>query len=243
MVTACLAFAAFCTAVLSGIFGMAGGMILMGVYTALLPVPAAMVMHGGTQLLSNTTRGFFMRRHVYWRGFCYYLLGALCAFTSLLGVRYTPDPWLVFVGLGLSPFIAALLPRGWLDFQDSRAAVVTGFQVTAVQLLAGAAGPLLDVAFVDSKLDRNQVVATKAVTQVLSHALKLAYFLPIAETSGFSPGLVVALLLATLAGTWLGTGILARLTDDRFRRYSRRLLLAIGGVYLLQAAMLILADG
>ena len=46
------------TAFLSGIFGMAGGMILVGVLLALLPVPAAMALHAITQMASNGWRAF-----------------------------------------------------------------------------------------------------------------------------------------------------------------------------------------
>ena len=44
------------TSFLSGIFGMAGGMILIGVLLALLPLPQAMVLHAVTQMASNGWR-------------------------------------------------------------------------------------------------------------------------------------------------------------------------------------------
>jgi len=40
------------TAFLSGIFGMAGGLILIGVLLVILPVPEAMMLHGVTQMAS-----------------------------------------------------------------------------------------------------------------------------------------------------------------------------------------------
>ena len=233
-----LSFTALVTATLSGVFGMAGGMLLMGVYVALLPVPTAMVMHGGTQLISNVSCAWLLRGHVYWRGFVYYVAGSSVAFALMLGLHYTPDPLVVFLGLGLTPFIARLLPAEWLDFQRPRAALVTGFQVAAVQLMAGAAGPLLDIAFVDTQLDRNQVVATKAVTQVFSHSLKLLYFGAAVQLGELSAPLVAAIVLATLAGTRLGTAVLARLSDVAFKRYSRAIVLAIGAMYLFKAASL-----
>nr|MBP8248004.1 hypothetical protein [Phenylobacterium sp.] len=48
--------AVLATATLSGVFGMAGGLILMGVLTALLPVPAALAIHGLVQMASNASR-------------------------------------------------------------------------------------------------------------------------------------------------------------------------------------------
>lgn len=235
MLIAGLSLTALATAVLSGIFGMAGGMVLMGVYTALLPVPTAMVMHGGTQTIANVSRALILRKDVYWRGFVLYALGALVAFAAMASLRYVPHPAVVFLGLGLTPFVAPLLPSRVMDFERPLAAVLCGFNVAALQLVAGAAGPLLDVAFLSTRLTRQQVVATKAVTQVFSHLLKLAYFLPALSTDELSPTLLVAILAATIVGTRLGTYALARMSDASFRRYSRAIVYAIGAAYLCKA--------
>jgi uncharacterized membrane protein YfcA len=55
------------TSFLSGIFGMAGGLILVGILLALLPLQDAMVLHGVTQMASNGWRGLLWWRHVRWR--------------------------------------------------------------------------------------------------------------------------------------------------------------------------------
>ena len=46
------------TAFLSGLFGMAGGLILIGVLLTILPLPSAMVLHAITQMASNGWRAF-----------------------------------------------------------------------------------------------------------------------------------------------------------------------------------------
>jgi uncharacterized membrane protein YfcA len=237
MLIALLALTSLVTALLSGVFGMAGGMLLMGVYAAILPVPTAMVMHGGTQLLANLTRVALLWRFVYWRGFGMYVGGACASFVALYSLHYVPDPLVVFLGLGLTPFLALVVPPRWIDFQRPGAAFVCGIQVAAVQLLAGAAGPLLDVAFLDTKLTRHEVVATKAVTQVFSHMLKIVYFVPALTSGTVSPTLAACVLVATILGTRLGTYVLERMSDDVFRRYSRRLVYAIGCVYLCKAGL------
>jgi uncharacterized protein len=235
-----LAFTAFCTAVLSGVFGMAGGMLLMGVYAALLPVATAMVLHGATQLIANALRAALLWRAIYARGFAFYAGGAVLAFALLAPLRYVPEPGVVFLGLGLAPFVAALLPPRLLDFERPGAAFACGVQVASVQLLAGAAGPLLDVAFVDTRLSRTQVVATKAITQVLSHTLKLVYFAPFVTAGELPPGLLVSILVATLLGTVFGTRILARLSEPAFRRWSRTIVYGIGALYLYKAGVVLL---
>ena len=66
LLLAALLFTVFMTSLLSGVFGMAGGVVLMGVFTALLPVAAAMVTHGAVQLIANGFRAVLHRRHLRW---------------------------------------------------------------------------------------------------------------------------------------------------------------------------------
>ena len=55
-VIAVILAATLITAAISGVFGMAGGLLLMGVLTAFTPVATAMVMHGFIQIISNFSR-------------------------------------------------------------------------------------------------------------------------------------------------------------------------------------------
>jgi uncharacterized membrane protein YfcA len=241
MLTLLLALCAFVTATLSGVFGMAGGLLLMGVYAALLPVASAMVLHGATQLFSNGLRAALLWRSIYFRALGPYVLGMLGASAVLFRLRYVPEPAIVFLGLGLVPFVPALLPARYFAFERPATAPLAGALVGSVQLLAGAAGPLLDVAFANTKLERTQVVATKAFAQVLAHVLKLAYFAPLASQGESSPALLAALLVATALGTRTGTRILERMSESSFRRGSRGLLYAIGACYLLKGGLALAA--
>ena len=67
------------TSLLSGIFGMAGGMILIGVLLAIMPVPEAMMLHGVTQMASNGWRGLLWWRYVRWRAVGSYVFGCAVA--------------------------------------------------------------------------------------------------------------------------------------------------------------------
>ena len=50
------------TSFISGIFGMAGGMILMGILLAFMPLAPAMVLHGLVQTASSGWRSLAMAR-------------------------------------------------------------------------------------------------------------------------------------------------------------------------------------
>jgi uncharacterized protein len=229
------------TAYISGIFGMAGGMILMGGLLMLVSVPDAMILHGITQLASNGWRAFLWRRYVDGRIFARYALGlvAACAGFSLL--RFVPDERLVFLCLGIVPFLAWLLPDRLVP-QAGRpwGAELCGLVCVSLQLLSGVSGPMLDVFFVRSGYDRRVVVATKAACQVISHIAKVLYFgLLIGAGTGaaLDPLVLAAAVGIAVAGTTLSRAALERLTDRNFRRYTMWIVMAIGAVYLARGVL------
>src|SRR5688572_9751322 len=129
-----LVIVAFSTSVLSAIFGMAGGLVLMGVYATLLPVASAMVLHGATQIVANGSRAALLRGHIRWRGVAWYAAGAAVASAVLYGVRFVPDTRTVFIALGLVPFVAVFSPLR-LDF--AKTPMLAGVVVGGTQLIAG----------------------------------------------------------------------------------------------------------
>ena len=234
-----LVAAAFLTAILSGVLGMAGGLVLMGLAAWLLPVADAMVFHGATQIASNGSRAIVLRRHVRWSIVGWHALGSTLAFALIGLVSLKPDRALVLLALGCVPFAARLLPKLGLRLDATRplSALACGFATGGVQLVAGVAGPLLDTWFVDAPLDRRAVVATKAATQALSHLLKIARFVPLLGAStAIGPALLLGTVIAALLGTSVGTRLLERMSDASFRSVTRRVVLALGVAYVVQGA-------
>ncbi|HXA40360.1 MAG TPA: TSUP family transporter [Phenylobacterium sp.] len=235
----------FLTAAISGVFGMAGGLMLKGALALVLPVSATFVVHGLLQLVANGWRAILHRRHVSWRIVAVYALGAFTA-GGLIGlVAYEPTRATLYLLMGLTPALV-WLPQGWVKVDASRPsqAYVCGLSVTGMNLSAGVAGPLLDVFFVRTALTRHQIVATKAATQVFSHLMKIVvYGAPLIATGGkgIPPWWVFALAVPlSMLGTAAGGLLLNRLSDVDFKRYLRLILTVIGAVYLAQAARLYL---
>jgi uncharacterized membrane protein YfcA len=206
------------TATLSGVFGMAGGLLLMGGLALALPVSAAMVTHGAVQLVSNGWRAVIHRAHVRWRVIGFYLAGSVAATLLLTAVSYAPSKALMFFLLGLVPGLV-WLPKGWIEADANKApqAVLCGAAVTGLNLVAGVSGPLLDVFFVRTALTRHQIVVTKAATQVMSHLAKIIFYgAPFLTKGGAGmPPWWFFALAAPLAmlGAEIGGRILDRMTD------------------------------
>lgn len=244
LVVALLLILVLITATISGVFGMAGGLMLMGALTLAMPVSAAMVTHGVVQFVSNAWRALLHRKHIAWRIIVMYGAGSAIAAAALALATYEPTKAWVYLMLGLVPGLA-WIPKRWFNLDAAKPAhgVACGLSVTGLNVLAGVSGPLLDVFFVRTALTRHQIVATKAATQAFSHTVKMVFYgapmLGAWGASGMPPWWFFA-LAAPLAmiGAWLGGMALNRMSDVNFLKWTRWIVTALGVIYLIQAAQL-----
>lgn len=237
----------FVTATLSGVFGMAGGLVLMGGLALVLPVSAAFVTHGLLQLVANGWRAILHRKHVAWSIVALYALGSLIAGGVISLIALAPSKPALFLFMGLLPALL-WLPQDWirLDAAKPAQALLSGIMVTGVNLTAGVAGPLLDIFFVRTALTRHVIVATKAATQVFAHLAKVVVYgglmLRSQDGAGMPPiWLFAAAIPLSMLGTVVGGRILDRMTDINFKRYTRLIVTAVGVLYLVQAGQLFLS--
>ncbi|WP_374651945.1 TSUP family transporter [Dongia sp.] len=233
------------TSFLSGIFGMLGGLILMGLLLLVLPVPAAMSLHAVTQMTSNGWRALLWHRLILWRVMPGYILGSAAAFAIFTWISFQPPAAWVYISLGAVPMIAILVPAHIApDIRRPYASTVLGFLVMSIQLLSGVAGVLVDIFFFRTDLDRRQIVATKAFAQTLGHIFRLAYFSLVAthaEISSDVPLWVFGVSIASaVAGATLARLVLERLSNRAFLMWTRGLGVTVGAVYLVRGLYLMM---
>ena len=223
---------AFLTSVLSGLVGMAGGAVLIAVLITILPVSSAMILHGATQAIANGSRTLLLREHLVWRLLPGYGLGAACAIGIATWLVLVPDPGVVLIAIGIFPWAAQWSSRlKGLDITQPMNTVLCGFSVTFAQLIAGAAGPILDVFYINSGLGRQAIVANKALTQTIGHLLRILYYGALISLTSDLPGWIfVASLGVAVLGTRVGTMLLARWNDADFTKLSRRIILTVATV-------------
>ena len=244
LIPAIILIATFGTAFLSSIFGMLGGLILMGVLASILPVAAAMVLHGLIQLTSNGYRAWLNRRDIDWSIVTTLFIGNVIAMSGLVFIAFSPDRITVLLALGLLPYIAWALPEKLaLDVSKKPVGIFAGLVVVATNLLAGVGGPLLDVFFQRVALTRHQIVATKAVAQALGHISKIIFYGGLAVTASADDWpalwLLAAAMTASVIGTTLGKRVLDRMQDATFFAWTQRILLSVGAVLIARAVYLL----
>jgi uncharacterized protein len=238
-VLAALAAVAVVTSFISGLFGVAGGMLLIGFLLLLLPVPVAMVFHGVIQIAANGSRSFLWRRHINWKVVLQFGAGTGCALLVFSFLRFVPPKPLVLLIVGLTPFAALSVPQRFApNIERHGQAFLAGLIGGTLQLVAGVTGPLLDIFYVRSGMTRQVNVATKSAAMVLGHVSKVAYFgLMIANPAGHDLEQWAVMGFAAVfavVGTQLSRRILDRMSDKQFYWWTRRIILALGVVYIAQ---------
>ena len=232
---AVVAVSVLATSFISGIFGMAGGMILLGVLLVYMDVAPAMILFGIIQLVSNGWRATLWRRYVDWSIVWRFLVGSTLMFLLLRTIAVLPSKATLYFTLGLLPFAADLVHRRVsLDITRPGVPYFCGAFIIVLQLLAGAAGHILDVFFQKSALDRKTIVATKAVTQVMGHVYRILYFgsFTIAFDTSIPWWAYMCAVALTVAGTSLAALVLTRMTDEGFRMWSRWVTMSVAVTYI-----------
>ena len=224
---------------LSAVFGMAGGMILLGVLLNYFDVAAGMILFSIIQFFVNGSRVIQWRGYVIWPIFYWYLLGAAVALAIMWVIAFVPDKATVYLLLGLMPLVVEVLPAAMRpNIEWRHVPIVTGFLTTIIQILSGVGGLMLDIFFQKSTLDRKTTNATKAVAQTFSHVVRWVYFGSIAGIGDLPLWTIAPAVALAMVGAWLAPHVVERMTDHGFRQWTRALIFTISIVYLARAGWL-----
>ena len=231
-----LIIAVLATSTLSGVFGMVGGMVLLWLLLLVLPVTAAIAVQGILQLTANLSRAYFARAWIDWRILGNASIGMVAAIALLFMVDYKPNVAVVSVCVGVMP-VFCYIPRHWLTLDASRPlhAVACGFLGGGLNVGVGIAGPIVDIFFTRTEMDRREIIGTKATLQIFSHVAKILYYS--STLADLARGEVTAIVIAlpfSILGSIFGHRILVKLTNEGFRRGTVALITGVGFFFLVQ---------
>lgn len=212
-----LIFASFFTSALTASAGIGGGLALLALMGYLVPVAAIIPVHGVVQLGSNVGRSAILRHHIAWHCLAAFLIGAIPgAWIGGLAVGVLPDNMLK---AALGGFILLIT---WVSLPRLAAISLPGFALTGLittflTMLFGATGPLNAVVLSKTFPKRLGFQATTAAVMSTQHLVKaLAFGLAGFAFAPWVP-LIAMMILTGLTGTWVGTNVLRRTPESRFR--------------------------
>lgn len=213
--------AALLTSILSAVAGLGGGVILLLVITQFVAPTVAIPIQGAIQLASNSSRAVLLRTDIAWPVVGWTSILLLPA--SFLGVAVATSLPEDVVRLVLAAFVLILAWRPQLlrpsgaaarRASDSRAMLVgvggaSGFLNTTI----GASGPFTSPFLKAVTVSHKAFVATAAASQVLAHVSKLLAFSADGWSIADHAGMIGVGIAGVVAGTWLGTRLLDRVSE------------------------------
>ena len=213
-----LSLAAFVTALLSGLVGMAGGVTLLGVMTFFLPASALIPIHGVAQLISNSSRSFILRKnvrkHIFLPFFRGGILGGIVAWLLLRKIQQ--ENWVLLMII-FTLLYSVFRPKKFPEIRLSRTGFgILGIVAAALGCMMGATGPLLAPFFLREDLSRQEIVANKAMCQLVVHLVKVPVFLSLTFPYGNYLSTIFAMTFGVICGTKIGTLLLEKVSFKRF---------------------------
>ena len=226
-----LIIAAFITSSISAVLGMGGGIILLGIMAIIIPEGYKVIaLHGMVQLFSNTTRSFVFRNYIKKDLVKQFFFGALIGVSIsiiiiLMLINYfdvqSANEIKVEV---LKPFIGAfiiwyLFLKGPKKEKQTKSFIPVGLIAGLSSIFVGAVGPLIAPFFLSKNLNKEQIIANKAASQMITHLSKIPLFIYFFNMNYKAEwNILVPLIIAVYIGTNFGKRILSFIPEALFRK-------------------------
>lgn len=218
MTLAFLFLAAFLSSIISGVFGMAGGITLLAAMTLVLPIQVIVPIHGAVQLTSNFSRAAILYKDIDLPIFRAFLFGApLGGGVGYLLLSRMERPEWAYGLIALMLLYTAFKPKKIPGIQLSLWGFTSlGFVASTLGCILGATGPVLVPFFIRKDLSNQAIVATKAACQILVHLVKIPVFGFLAFSYSDHFGMIFCMGVAVILGTKIGTKLLSSLPREKF---------------------------
>lgn len=222
-----LGIISFLTSTVAGVVGIGGGMMLIAIMPSFIPLNALIPVHGLTQMSSNFSRAVFGYKDVQFEVIPKFLLGSFigigifAAILNFISLDYVP----LFIG-------TYILLSLWSEkFNDKikryESYFLAGFFQTGLSMVVGATGPLTMTLLLKDYGDKNKVVATGAALMSISHILKVFVFMYFGFVFFDYIGIIVAMIIGAVAGSWAGTQLRDKIEGKKFLMLLKVLLSAL----------------
>lgn len=213
-----LSLAAFATSTLSGTVGLAGGAVLLGLMVTLGMTPmTAIPVHAGVQLVSNLTRSYAYRDHLYWRSFGWMFLASLPGIAIGIWLIGRVDARAISLLIAFAILYATWVPKwGLARLSESVSFAIAGFLGSSLGVLVGCLGVMVAPFFLRPGFSKEKIIGTQALCVGYLHLIKIFAFSSVGFSFAGSLHLMLPMAIASVFGAFLGRWLLDRISDDRF---------------------------
>lgn len=225
-----LLVAAYFAAVVSGVAGFGGALLLLPFLTEIVGAVHAVPLLTIIQFIGNFSRVYFGFSQIQWKPVSLFLLSAIPF--SILGalsfIELPKDLITRFIGAAILLFVI-LKYIGAINLKaNSLFLIAGGGFVGFLSGLIGSAGPLGAAIFLSLGLPPVAYIASEGATALAMHGAKIVIYQNYISLSEDLWILAAMMGLAVIAGTWSAKQFIKNMSKKVFERYVTVLLIIIG---------------
>lgn len=210
------------TSLLSGIFGLLGGFLLVGMLIAIFDLTTSNLLISTVLIAATLWRTFVWFDRVRWRFVLLSTSGGTAAFLVIIASGLSPSRALILIVLGATPLLVTLLPKHFWPNIDTRIGqLICGFIVGLCQISGAASAAVVDIFFQNSVLNRIENVALKGALVIPILVFRASFF-SIAEyrargtiTSSIPLWVYPSAVLIGIVATHVGGVVLTKMVTDK----------------------------
>lgn len=232
------------SALVSGMTGLAGGVLLLSYLSITLPIEVVIPLHAFIQVLANLSRVLLLRQQIAWPIWkAFNLLTIPAGFLGAYSVSYLPKE-VIKSAVGLVVLIAAVytlkktfrpaITQQQIELDNAKKTrsfryVVLGATSSLLGMVVGATGPLIAPFFMIDGLKREQFIATKSACQLTVQVIKTLIFIQVLNFSyGTYQKELILVLVGVFTGTWIAKRLLAKVSGNWLELLISMMLIVIG---------------
>ncbi len=225
----------FFSSFMSASVGIGGGTALLGVMASTLPVNTVIAVHALVQTGSNAGRAYAQRAHIHWRIVRLYALGGVIG-AVLGGLFFASLPeHLILLLLGAFVLWMVWGPKLPIPNVDKYGLPLLGAIGVFLSSVLGSTAAMMNAVLRRMGLPRKELIGTQAACVLTQHILKIIVFVSLGVALREWIGMVVLMILIGFAGTYFGTKMLDRISEEWFDIILKVILTAAGLNLLWQA--------
>lgn len=191
-------------------------MLLLALMAQLFPPLVLIPLHGIAQFFSNANRGVIHRKKLEWAYLKPFVLGSTIGAFAFVPLVVFVNPVIGAMAVGLFILLVTWFPK-WLNV-SKLPYLLSGALTSGLGVLFGATGPLAMSAHPKANWSKDQIVGNHGAAMAFQHGIKvIAYLVAGTQILSYWPHIIVLFVGAWL-GTLIGTKILKRFSDERFKK-------------------------
>ena len=227
----------FFTSMITAIFSLGGGMIMLASLGQFVSASALIPLHASVQLLNNISRVFVYREHINFKILKTILWASFIGSFIAIFIFQNLNEYVLTLIIGFSILFLTWVPINKFIKHGYANDLICGLLAGIAGIFIGANGPIVTAFMRLKSLSPESLVANHGLVMVFQHSIKIILFISVIGFSLFNYSVLIIFLgLMGYLGTKVGKKLIDKIDFKLFQNVLKLLLSFLAILLILRAA-------